>query len=757
MREFFNVFKTLVLFGLLILLVLFIPKASFAADLTGGWAATTSLPYPIASHVSFDSPSKVSVIGGSAVTGQSKFDVRTADLNIDGTLSSWETQSASLPSALIFHSLAKKNNFVYVLGGREENPGSASDHVTSVFLGVINGSGTIPSWIPLNPLPKKSSLGKAVIVGDRIYYVGGFNSTETIDEVYYAAINLDGTLGSWNLAGLLPESLFGFGMVEYQNNLILVGGYNGSVYRNKTYKAGVNPDGTLSSWQETSSLPEPVYRSGVIRVDSTLISVGGHSGINFLDKIYYTNINSDGTLGPWQLSVNHLPRPVSAGAVAFSNNYLYLTGGFNGSYLNTVYFTIINSRSNLPVPYFSQNDLPWGPTEYDHAGSLGFSNITVDRWGCTITSVAMVLNFHQMTEFPDDAPINPGTLNEWLKNNHGFQTGRDRNGPYSKFVWSSIPRLTRELFEAEKAPYKLLHKRAGSGVDKDLVLQQDLTNQTPDILGVSNSQTNMHFVVAKGKTDSSYAINDPEWNYPDLTSFAGNTFSQLDRYLKSNTNLSYIEMSLNPSVEMIVIDPEGRKTGKQIINGVTQTFNEIPDAIYNFESPISNPNIDGQPENLGVGFNEFILPEPKNGEYKVVISNNDTNFYTLNITTVQEDGADDNVQLVGATGLQNTDQLNINYSQETSSEIEKVVTFKSAIADVNELRSINAINRSSISKKMIAILKNAKNNAQRGKKKKALQKLKRFEVLLNSSHPVVVNDIAYTILLYDVNYLKTHL
>ena len=177
--------------------------------------------------------------------------------------------------------------------------------------------------------------------------------------------------------------------------------------------------------------------------------------------------------------------------------------------------TYNNPTTILSVPYFSQNSLPWGPTEYDNSSGK-ISNPTMDRWGCAVTSAAMVLNYHNIKKMPDGTDLDPGSLNVWLKNNKGYLTGYNNiDGFYSYFNWPVIGKLTKQLFDAGRANVKLMHKRAYPSNNTTIILNEDL-KKFPDILGVNNSQTLSHFVVAKGKSNNTYSINDPEWNYPTL-------------------------------------------------------------------------------------------------------------------------------------------------------------------------------------------------------------------------------------------------
>ncbi len=260
------------------------------------------------------------------------------------------------------------------------------------------------------------------------------------------------------------------------------------------------------------------------------------------------------------------------------------------------------SSDNLHVLYFSQNSLPWGPTEYDHAKLLKASDPTMDRWGCAVTSAAMVLNFHGMKELTDGTALDPGSLNLWFKNNNGYLYGEGTSGWYSYINWPTIGTLTKRLYDAGKSPIELTYNRAYPSNDTTDLLNKDLTiDKIPDILQVKNSSTSSHFVVAKGKVNNTYAINDPEWNVPDLSSF-NNNYQQIDRFIPSHTNLSYLVIVVNPDVNILVTDRNGNKTGNYVHNGQTQALNQIRNALYSFQNSISNP------DNLGTGVTNFYCP-----------------------------------------------------------------------------------------------------------------------------------------------------
>jgi hypothetical protein len=426
------------------------------------------------------------------------------------------------------------------------------------------------------------------------------------------------------------------------------------------------------------------------------------------------------------------------------------------TYFDNIVVTNIDEAGGgiLPVPYFSQNALPWGPSEYDSAASLGIPSPTMDRWGCAVTSAAMILKYHGMDEFTNGDPMNPGNLNHWLDNNNGYQK---RHGS-SAIFWSSIQRLSKELFNAGKSNVKLVHSGHKPNVNTTNLLNNDLTTEEiPHLLQV-NTQWGSHYVVAKGISNNGYFVNDPEWNYPDLTSFTNNSYQYTHRYLPSQTNFSYIEFVADPNVEVLVTDSQGRRTGKKIVNGQTQEFTEIPNADYYFEPPIGNPNEEDLAETLGFGVNRFLLPEPTNGRFTLIISSNQLTTYTLNIAALQENSTDTNFTSIGFVSPGNNVLLSLDYSQASpSSMVNRTVALQSAIDDINFAWELGLITKKHLMRQLIRVLNHAKEDLRRNHINVALHRLDQFERILNREREDGILGDAYPILLYDITYLKTHL
>lgn len=636
-----------------ILFLSFSSSSTLAEDITNPWTTTTSLPYQLASHVSFGHDGKVYVLDGSAVTGNSHNEVISSTVSLNGSLSTWSTTSI-FPTALIWHSIARRGDNIHILGGREENSGSALDYVKKTFVGNINNLNT---WTPTTPLPNNLSQGGAVTVGDWIYFMGGRNSSGIKQEVYYAPLNPDGTIGNWDTSSVsLPNPTFAFGIVSYDNHIVIVGGVTGSV-TNKVYITTVNPaDGSISPWTEIASLPGPQNgQNHTVLIGNKIIVVGGGDNSGPLDKIYYTEINPDGTVQPWEESANHLPLPIAGSAVSYTNGYLYLTGGFSGGYKSVVYVSKLNLEPDLAVPLFKQNNPLWGAQTYNFANLWSPAKTGIDRWGCAMTSAAMVFNYHNITKLPDGQILDPGTLNTWLKIQSDGYIGE------GLVNWNALSRLSKVAKSQNPAfSYDALENSRVNGF-AETQLKEDLENNIPGILEVPN-----HFVVGKGTSGGSVLIHDPFYSRVNLSDY-GNTFKSLRRFVPSNTDLSSV----------LLVVPEGITLGVKDESGNIVGEGYLQDPIHDDVGGGVNPK----------AFYVYEVQKPELGNYIIKVSSDTTKQYELKQYAYDENG---NVKILTSQGILEAggvDTFNLSYNKGNvaSSKVVEAATFTSFLADLDLL------------------------------------------------------------------------
>jgi len=447
--KFIKVILTLMLFFLSLLTIF--SKHSYAIDEPiEGWLSVDK-DYTIASHISFVDSGKVYIVAGA--TNTTSQHILYADLKQNGGIGDWVISQKDFPEKTLYHSIAKFNDFYYILGGADSlNQNSLSSIYISRPDQEIRDVWTKSE----TSLPEELFSGGTLTINDNLYYIGGatkYNGNTTFkNSVFINKIQSDGTLNS-NWKSTLPlnneQPWVGFSPVFTGSRIILVGGKDkNNIASNKVYEGIVDMNtGEIDLWQETHSLPTDDFVSfngvKVIKVGKYIIAIGGtvwdtdYNRTNS-DIVYFTDINSDGSINPWDKSVHKLPYNTCCGSLVSNKDYLYYIGGFSvdlGGYHDRIFYLKHNIdvepyEFSLDVEYQSQIDPSWEHFEYDSASTWFASNLSIGKWGCALTSASMVLNYFSH-------PTNPKLLNDWLLSQ---PDGFIRNGLVN---WLAISRYTK--------------------------------------------------------------------------------------------------------------------------------------------------------------------------------------------------------------------------------------------------------------------------------------------------------------------------
>lgn len=272
----------------------------------------------------------------------------------------------------------------------------------------------------------------------------------------------------------------------------------------------------------------------------------------------------------------------------------------------------------LDVPLLMQTDPRWKDLEYDHA-HLWSDNPTMSRWGCAVTSMAMILNHYQIIQLPNGQPLTPQTLNAWLTQQpDGYIQGGVN--------WLAVSRLTQLMSQQLGTP-KLEFSRA-SGTPEQIVhfATQELRAQKPVILGYPG-----HFFVADG-TDSqqhTLLIKDPYFPYQRLAQShaAANNLNTVRRFQPSQTDLSYLYFTYPAGATLEVTDQFGN-----IVDASTaEEF--ILDPVSQTESP---------------RVHSLVIAKPSSGQYAVKLTQNEQLPYQIDVYHYDTTG---NVQKEVQTGV----------------------------------------------------------------------------------------------------------
>ena len=185
----------------------------------GNWSTTRALPSTLG-YASAAAYGGFLYVAGGNITST----VFYAPINSTGSIGNWSTTTA-LPTVLYQHSAVAYNGYVYTTGGRDNSGVGTS----SVFYAQINSNGSISSWSSTTALPLGISLHSAVAYNGYVYTTGGRNSSSiAIPSVFYAPINATGSLGNWTSTTALPSALFIQQAMINNGYIYTTGGYNSS-------------------------------------------------------------------------------------------------------------------------------------------------------------------------------------------------------------------------------------------------------------------------------------------------------------------------------------------------------------------------------------------------------------------------------------------------------------------------------------------------------------------------------------------------
>lgn len=196
-------------------------------------------------------------------------------------------------------------------------------------------------------------------------------------------------------------------------------------------------------------------------------------------------------------------------------------------------FIKVESPLILPTfPFLSQKDSLWGSHEYDSASQwAGLDKSGIDRWGCALTSVAMLLQ-HYGVKTPEGGDVNPDNLNTWLK---GQPDGYIGPGLLN---WIAITRYAKDRVPGEKDSLEFVRS-----YDKNTV-------ELPSILGIPG-----HFVLAHDQNATSWVVNDPANSVGNTELPYTSNVVSINHFVPSNTDLSYMLFVADPGVTTTMKDP----------------------------------------------------------------------------------------------------------------------------------------------------------------------------------------------------------
>ena len=262
-----------------------------------------------------------------------------------GSIQSWNSTTV-MPSDLHSASSVVYNGYVYEIGGIEGN----SSAVNTVYYAPLNADGTVGTWNTTTALPNVLYGATSVATNGYVYEIGGDNFSGVVNTVYYAPLNSNGTVGNWQSTSSLPIALFYATSVTYNGYVYEIGGIEGnSSAVNTVYYAPLNANGTVGNWTSTTVLPSGLENSTSVVYNGYVYEIGGIEGnSSAVNTVYYAPLNSNGTVGNWT-ATTVLPNALYNATSVATNGYVYEIGGIGNTTgtTNTVYYAPLNSNGTI--------------------------------------------------------------------------------------------------------------------------------------------------------------------------------------------------------------------------------------------------------------------------------------------------------------------------------------------------------------------------------------------------------------------------
>ncbi len=411
-------------------------------------------------------------------------------------------------------------------------------------------------------------------------------------------------------------------------------------------------------------------------------------------------------------------------------------------------------KIDLAVPWFSQLDENWNeilgkPVEYDFATNWSSQGTGIDRWGCALTSAAMVLMYHGVDRgvayFPngdvDSFPTNPATLNSWLINNHGYTN-------WGGVIWSAITKYAKDA--SESAP-------SGSGTTFEFSypaytgigqVTADIDDEVPEILRlVRKSSGNTHFVVTGGfdGTDD-ILINDPNQLAEEEPPHSLNELypesvyrrSRLGRFVPSNTDLSYLWMFGEPGLELEV-------------DGTADDLAGAFSFVESLEDDI-DPDLPGSPAEFVYG-----LPKPDDGMVYVVKLNvlpGESGLKTIDVRLFDEEGNQHQLLINRLIGEGENEVLTLELSDSLDEIIDlSVATFDQLVGDLQAAGDLGLVKPESLVNGWLVQANLAESMQERGQNQVAKEIWKNLQREIRTHAPRALGEELSELLVDEIGQL----
>ncbi len=252
-----------------------------------GWSGLNAMPLALKDLAVVATQTSLIVMGGVNNEGASD-KIYYAPFNNDGSIGAWTESEVTLPQPMYGMRAIQALGNIYLIGGTTVN-GEEETLVKNVYLLKVDAHGEVTSITTTTSLPEVRGGHAVAFYDSKIYVTGGYDASQTAKStVYSAAVNLNGTLGSWSTRTALPKALYDHTAVVSNGELVVMGGSDGSIASNAVYHTpldATNLEWTLSDVFLTERLSQAVsfaFGNKIFFCGGEAISGVVNSNVNFM-------------------------------------------------------------------------------------------------------------------------------------------------------------------------------------------------------------------------------------------------------------------------------------------------------------------------------------------------------------------------------------------------------------------------------------------------------------------------------------------
>ncbi len=275
------------------------------------WASTTPFNTGRYLHAATIDPNNrvIYIIGGWDTNGNKLNDVQYAQILSDGNIGAWNA-ATPFPQTIYGHTAVAYNGYLYVLAGGNVNGANGVSYAK------INSDGSLGAWQSNFFAPTWSNYHTTAAYNGIFLMTGGMRGSalglEVLRDVQYAPVKpsptFTGPLEQWKTTTPLLITRYLHASVAANGYLYVLGGTNcdysgnGSLLNDVLY-ASINSDGTIGQWNTSnSSLPYAIKSHASVVSNGYIYVIGGTTGdcsTGFIkDTVLYAQISSSDTTPP---------------------------------------------------------------------------------------------------------------------------------------------------------------------------------------------------------------------------------------------------------------------------------------------------------------------------------------------------------------------------------------------------------------------------------------------------------------------------